>query len=134
MFTAGQFVVAAGTVVVVTVAPVIVTVTVAVAETLPSCAVIVWVAAACAAVGVPEMIPVTVLRTRPAGSAGEMENSFTPPKSVSENDRVGVIAVPTDPVTVCVAGVMDGAVAPTARTVMLTRAVALDVPSLAVTV
>jgi hypothetical protein len=46
MFTAGQFVVAAGTVVAVTVVPVIVTVTVAVADTLPSCAVIVCVAVA----------------------------------------------------------------------------------------
>jgi hypothetical protein len=45
MFTAGQFVVVAGTVVTVVV-PVIVTVTVAVADTLPSCAVIVWVAVA----------------------------------------------------------------------------------------
>jgi hypothetical protein len=45
-----------------------------------------------------------------------------------------VIAVPTEPVTVWVAGEMVGAVAPTASTVMLTRAVAVEVPSLAVTV
>jgi hypothetical protein len=64
---------------------------------------------ACDAVGVPDTTPVVVLKLKPAGRAGTIENDFVRVNSASVYAVVAVIAVPTVAVTVCVAGEMLGA-------------------------
>jgi len=86
-----------------------VSVIVAVADTTPSEAVTVCTVRAWAAVGVPDTTPVVVLKVRPAGKAGTIENDFVRVNSASVYAVVAVIAVPTVAVTVCVAGEMLGA-------------------------
>ena len=82
-----------------------------------------------AAVGVPESTPVDELNDNPAGSAGAIEyNGLVKPVVV--NAVVAVMTAPTRPETVC----DDGESVAVPFTVMVTVAVADDVPSVAVTV
>ena len=69
----------------------------------------VWSVAPRTAVGVPLITPVPALNTSPAGSAGLIAYVTLPPKPVAVYAVVGVIAVPTVPVTVCVSGAIDWA-------------------------
>jgi hypothetical protein len=93
---------------------------VAVADPPPDpVAVIVTRVADWAAVGVPETTPVVVLRTSPAGSAGDALNVRVPAMPEAVYTRVDVIALPTVADTVCVDGDSEAA-----ATVMVIVAVA----------
>ena len=109
------------------------TVTLTVAVALPlmaPVAVMVWVVADWVAVGVPLITPVELFNDRPAGNAGLTEKLTAPEKFAAVNVDVLVMAVPTRPLSVCVAGVTAAG----AVTVMSTVAVAefgITVPEVA---
>ena len=92
-------------------------------------AVNVWLVVLCAAVGVPEITPVMVLKLRPAGKAGLMLKVGVPVKLLALSALVAVSAALTWPLTVWLPGVKLWA-----ATVRLTVAVALCDPLVAVMV
>ncbi len=81
----------------------------------------------------PETTPVLGLSVRLCGRPGATENTTSASKPLAVRGSVAVIGSPLTALTTCVAGVSDGPLTGAAATVMAMVAVALAVPSLAVT-